>query len=277
VAGAADEEIALLRVHVKAGARAFLDQSYDAFMSAGSYGEPPVVEVLEKAWDEYARRYDVDRRPRADPYQKFLLDYGPHLDDVLRWSGREPELRARLRSVQAFVPQADLPLVTTALSVMDGDMVAAAHDVGEPDSMLHALRYVRGRVAECLAVACILARRFGIDARDAARLPLLTYAVNHGYGAEQVAAWKGLVDVDRAFLARLVNAFWEHGDDQHLAMCAMRTVGDPRSVGLIMARIPMPTEGTVQMGDGPVEPAWDEVRRDVRASVAERHGWPKSG
>lgn len=257
---------------MKAGARAFLDENYDAFLKASSYREPPALAVLEKAWDDYVRRYDVNRRPRADPYQTLLLDGGPELHDVLRTAGTSPNVREKLCVALTFVPDSDRPLVVAALSAMDGELERSAHEVDEPERMLQALRYVRGRVAETLTATSVLVRRLEVGEGDAARLELVAYAVNQGYGATEIDAWKTVAAQDQLLLARLVNALWEHGDDKHLALCAMRTVGDARSVDLVMAQVPMPGEGAVQLGDGPLRSAWDDVRRDVRESVTKRYG-----
>jgi hypothetical protein len=270
LAGALGDDIALLSAHIKTGARAFLDQCYQSYLSECEYGGDSPVAVLEREWAAYVARYDPSRRPRANPYQKILLDHGPQVDNVLRRAAENAELRERLRAATSFAPDGDRALLHAALQAMDRDLPALARDFPDGEMLLHALRYIGNRAADRLASACLLARRLGIDENDTARLPLVAWGVNLSDRSRRLEAWSALGRDDQMLLIRLVNAFFERGDDQHLALCAMRTVGDHRSVELMEAAVPGKGEGTASVNGGPFRPAWDEVRAEVRASVRRR-------
>jgi len=272
VAGALGDDIALLSAHVRAGARAFLDQCYQSYLSECEYGRDPPVAVLERGWAAYVADYNPSRRPHANPYQKILLDHRPQLDDVLRRAAESVEFRQRLHAAASFAPDGDRALLQATLQAIDGNLLTLARDFPDGEILLHALRYIRDRAPDRLASACLLARRLGIDENDAARLPLVAWAVNLFDGSRRGEAWGALDRDDQVLLVRLVNAFWERGEDQHLALCAMRTVGDHRSVELVEAAIPAKGEGTTSINGGPFRPAWDEVRAEVRASVKRRFG-----
>jgi hypothetical protein len=270
LAGALGDDIALLSVHVRAGARAFLDQCYQSYLSACEYGGDPPVAVLEREWAAYVARYDPSRRPRANPYQKILLDHGPQLDDILRRMAENAELRERLQAAAPLAPEGDRALLLATLQAVHGDLLALARDFPDGEMLLHALRYVRDRAADRLGSACLLARRLGIDEDDTARLPLVAWAVNLADSSVRAKAWEALGRDDQTLLSRLVNAFFERGEGQHLALCAMRTVADHRSLELMEAAIPGKGEGTSSINGGPFRPAWDDVRAEVRASVKRR-------
>lgn len=68
-AGDLGDSTALLRQHVKAGARSFLDATYTNYLEAMTYGEEPPIAILEQAWAEWTQRYDVSKRPLANAYQ----------------------------------------------------------------------------------------------------------------------------------------------------------------------------------------------------------------
>jgi hypothetical protein len=144
----ANEEIALLSEQIKAAARGFLDQSYEAYLSAmAGYDQPPPLLVLEAAWDVYITKYDLSKRPRANAYQQLLLDhaYERTADALLRALDRIPDLAARLRQALADVPAADRALIEAALTARDADPVSLAASWPDPNALLHALRYLDAR------------------------------------------------------------------------------------------------------------------------------------
>ncbi|HET9790293.1 MAG TPA: hypothetical protein VFR08_03245, partial [Candidatus Angelobacter sp.] len=110
----AGEEITLLSEHVKASARSFLDENYEAYLRAmEGYGLPPPVQFLEAKWGEYAKKYDLSKRPKANAYQQLLLDhsYDRTVDALLRALSRAPNLAAKLRGALDDVPLPDRPLI----------------------------------------------------------------------------------------------------------------------------------------------------------------------
>src|ERR1700738_438826 len=92
----AGEEIALLDEHIKPAARAFLDQTYETYLGEiKSYERPPPTQFLEGAWTEYTTKYDISKKPRANAYQKLLLNYAydHSIDALLRAFERTPDLQ----------------------------------------------------------------------------------------------------------------------------------------------------------------------------------------
>jgi hypothetical protein len=119
-----DEEIALLSEHVKVGARAFLDQSYEAYLTAlQGYDQPPTQQVLEAGWDDYTSKYDLSKRPQANAYQQLLLEhaYDQTADALLRALDGVPDLDARLRGALADATATDRALIEAVLTVRETD------------------------------------------------------------------------------------------------------------------------------------------------------------
>jgi hypothetical protein len=195
----ADEEIALLSEQIKAGARAFLDQSYQAYLSAiEGYGPPPPLQVLESAWDAYTAKYDLSKRPRANPYQQLLLDhaYDRTADALLGALNRVPDLAARLREALTDVPAPDRALIEAALAACEADPVSLAASWPNPDALLHALRYlnVRRHALPRLRAACVLAERLQTGDSQGSYLAALVHAVSLGATPEAEVAWRALVE-----------------------------------------------------------------------------------
>ena len=139
----ADEEIVLISDQVKAGARAFLDQNYQAYLRAiERYGFSPPVQVLEAGWDEYTAKYDVSKRPKANAYQQLLLNhsYDRTPDALLRALDRVPDLASQIREALDGVPAGDRPLIVAVLISREADPVGLAGSWPNPGILLHALR-----------------------------------------------------------------------------------------------------------------------------------------
>jgi hypothetical protein len=270
-----DEEIALLNEQIKAGARAFLDQSYEAYLSAMEYcDQPPPLQVLEAAWDAYTTKYDLSKRPRANAYQRLLLDHACDrtTDALLRALDRVPDLAACLRGALADVPEADRALIEAALAAREADPVSLAASCSDPGALLHTLRYLDARrhALPRLRAACVLADRLYTGDTHTSYLGALVHAVNLGATPEAEAAWRALVEPEKFRLAAAVNSLFAGGQETHLALCAMRTVGDAQSLKLIEQSIGDEREGVMQYSDGRDEPSWDPVRREARDAIRRR-------
>jgi hypothetical protein len=273
----ASDEIALLSEHIRIGARAFLDQSYQAYLGAmEGYGQPPPLRVLEAAWNTYTSRYDLSKRPRANAYQQLLLDhaYDHKANSLLRALDSVPGLAARLRGALADVPATDRSLIEAALASREADPVSLAASWHDPDALLCSLRYLdpRSHALPRLRAALVLAERLHIrDARHTC-LGALVYAVNLGATPEAEAAWRAMSESEKLRLAAAVNLLFAGGQETHLALCAMRTVGDTQSLKLIDQSVGDKREGTTQYSDGRIEPGWESVRREAREAIRRRQG-----
>jgi len=271
----ADEEIALLSEQIKAPARAFLDQSYEAYLRAmRAYDQPPPLQVLETAWDAYAAKYDLSKRPRTNAYQQLLLGnaYDRTADALLRALDRVPDLTARLSGALANVPAADRGLIEAALAARETDPVRLAASWPDPVALLHALRYLDARrhALPRLRAALVLAERLHTGDTQSGHLASLVHAVNLGATPEAEAAWRALVEPEKLRLAAAVNLLFAGGQETHLALCAMRTVGDVQSLKLIEQSVGDKREGVTQYSDGRKEPSWESVRRDGREAIRRR-------
>ena len=270
-----DEEIALLSEQIKVGARAFLDQSYEAYLGAmEGYGQPPPLQILETAWDAYTTKYDLSKRPRANPYQLLLLNYAydRKADALLRALDRVPDLAARLRGALAHVPAVDRSLIEAALAIREADAISLAASWHDPDALLRALRYLdpRCHALPRLHAALVLAERLHIRDGQDGRLAALVYAVNLGATPEAEAAWRALLEPEKVRLAAATNLLFAGGQETHLALCAMRTVGDSQSLTLIDQSVGDKCEGVTRYSDSCIEPSWESVRRDAREAIRRR-------
>jgi hypothetical protein len=272
----ADEEIALLPEQIRAGARAFLDQNYGAYLNAmeGYYSAPP-ARVLEAAWSEYSREYDLSKKPLPSGYQRLLLDHSGDrtADGLLRALDRVPDLAARLSAGISDVPLADRPLIEAALATREQDPLILGRSWPEPEVLLHALRYLdpRRRALDRLRLALILEQRLGKRAYQSPYLATLVYAVNLGVTSEAETAWRTLSEPEKRRLSAAANLLFAGDEEVHLALCAMRTVGDPQSLKLIDQSVGHRKEGVTESSNGRREPAWDTLRREARDAIARRH------
>jgi hypothetical protein len=211
---------ALLEEHVRQGARAFLDEAYDVYLARTRYGEAPPVAWLEASWADYALRFDVTRRVRANALQVLVAKTeGRTLDDVL-WDIRTRDARVEeVRAALAFVGASDRPLVEASLALNDRDPVALARSHPDPALVLHAARYMtkKRRAASGLKVAAILAARLGLPPTHgllAEKLVALGWAVNItiGNAAAEHASWKRLTRDDQRRLSASMEALAASND-----------------------------------------------------------------
>jgi hypothetical protein len=250
-------------------------QSYESYLEARkSYDEPPARQVLEAAWDIYTSKYDLSKRPRPNAYQQLLLDhaYDRTADALLRALDRVPDLAARLREALTDVSAADRPLIEATLAAREADPVNLAVSWPDPQSLLHALRYLDARrhALARLRTAFVLAERLSIWDTQSSHLASLVYAVNLGATPEAESAWRALAEPEKSQLAAVANLLFAGGQETYLAVCAMRTVGDAESLKLIDQSIGDKREGTTQYSDGRIEPSWEPVRREARDAIRRR-------
>jgi hypothetical protein len=218
--------IALLEEHVRQGARAFLDETYDGYVARTRYDAPPPVGWLEASWASYATRFDLTRRVRANALQVLLArTEGRTLDDVL-WEIRFRDARVdELRAALAFVAPSDRPLVETTLAIAERDPLALARSHADPALVLHAARYLtkKRRTFFGLKVAAILAARLGLPPTHgllAEKLVALGWAVNLATGdrAAEYASWKRLTRDDQRRLSASMEALASSNDIDDCAL-----------------------------------------------------------
>jgi hypothetical protein len=270
-----DDGIVLISDHVRAAARPFLDQHYEAYLRAmEDYDSSPPVHVLEAGWNEYTTKYDICKRPKANPYQNLLLQHSPDraVDGLLRALDRVPDLAARLRGALDDVPGVDRPLIEAALISREADPVSIAGSWPNPSALLHALRYLHPRscALQRLRSATVLAERLRIGETQSADLVALVHGVNLGGTPEAEAAWRTLTEPEKRRLSNAVNSLFAGSDEIHLALCAMRTVGDAQSLKLIDQSVGDKRESVMRGSDGREEPGWEPVRREARNAIARR-------
>lgn len=273
------EDTALLDEHVRAPARAFLDRAYADYLEQAEYGAAPPVQLLESAWGHYAARYDLSKRPKPDPYQALLIAHAfdRKLDTLLRRSRETPEILEILQKALDFVPSEDQALARAVLvAVGSADLPAEAATNASPAPLLRALRYLdsRTRALEILKAACVLARRLEVLKEGSGDLSALGWAVNLASDPEGLAriakALAALAPEDRNLLAHAMNHLYEAGPDRYLAICAMRSVGDARSLEILRAHRHGSEEGTTQVGNGPVKPGWLDGKNAAIAAIEGR-------
>ena len=220
---------ALLDEHVRSPARAFLDESYDAYLARTSYGARPPVPFLTAAWSDYEARFDLSRRSRPTPFQAMLARVpGRSLDDLL-WELRStPPLLEELRAALPSVPPSDLALVTATLALRDGDAAAVARAHADSALVLFALRYFgpssRKRAAaeaaarSVLRAVAALAVRFDVEADGGAaswsREKLEAFGAALDLAAPRAAiehAWRALSAPDRRRISHALAAIASAG------------------------------------------------------------------
>lgn len=277
LAGDLGDDTALLGHHVRAGARSFVDHAYGPYLEAMRYGEAPPVALLEQAWKAWTERFDVAKRPSANAYQKLLTERSPSrdLDGLLTKLDDDPEMPKLLRAALPFIPNDERPLAAMALAFVRGvshDTVATTTDVA---LVAKALRYASDAQGR-LSAAALLAARAPLEGEF---LESLVWAVNLHDEKAGDQALASLTREERAVVRDLAHLLFDDLDERHLAICAMRTVGDATSVALLEAHPATPDEGTVTQyvrGGEHTEPMSADVRRAVVRRVANRIGAPSS-
>lgn len=275
----AGDDIALLPEQIKAAARAFLDQNYEAYLRAcDGYDSAPPLHVLEAGWTEYTGKYDLSKKPKANPYQRLLLEhaYDHTPAELLRALNRAAGLAASLRAAISDVPPADRPLFHAALVCHEEDPVSVSSSWPEPEVLLKALRYLdpRSQALHRLRASVILHERLGKSAYESPNVEALVHAVNLGPTPEAETAWRTLSPDEQHRLTQVVHSLFGRGPDIHLALCAMRTVGDAQSLKLIDQSVGHPAEGTTEFSDGHKEPSWESIRRQAREVIRRRLNEP---
>jgi hypothetical protein len=273
----AGEEIALLDEHIKPAARAFLDQTYETYLGEiKSYEQPLSTQFLVDAWTEYTTKYDISKKPSANAYQKLLLYYAydHSINALLRAFERTPGLPSLVRDAIKDAPASDRPLIEATVTVYYSDADSIAESWPDPASLLHALRYLDRRKAAAtrLRAAVTLAKRLNVSSLSVDHLVSLVWAVNLGVVPEAEAAWRALASADKKMLNAAVNSLFSLNTEPHLALCAMRTVGDAQSLRLIEQSVGDEREGTIEDLDGSKEPSWERIRREAREATLKRLG-----
>ena len=118
----------------------------------------------------------------------------------------------------------------------------------------------------------ILAERLRACETQSSYLAALVHAVNLGATPEAEAAWRTLSKPEKNRLSDAVNSLFTGGHDIHLALCAMRTVGDAQSLKLIDQSVGNKREGVTQYPGGREESSWEPLRREAREAIARIQG-----
>lgn len=148
---------ALLDVHVRRPAHAFLDESYDLYLARTRYGAPAPVDFLRGAWADYEKRFDLRRASKPTPYQALLARVpGRSLDDLLWELRRRARLAGALRAALASVPPGDRPLVEATLALHQGNPLELARRHEDPTLVLFAMRYLGRRAPPDVALEAIV-------------------------------------------------------------------------------------------------------------------------
>ncbi len=242
---AAGEGEALLEGHVRQGARAFLDQSYDAYLARTRYGEAPPVEWLGTLWKAYETRFDLSKRSKPTPLDTLLTKTrGRTLDDLL-WEIRSSDaLLEEVRAALPFVAASDRALVEATLAVNGKDPVAVAKTHHDPALALHALRYLTRKRRHDVGLKAAAALATRLDLPPPKELAMekvvgLAHAVNLGTSARAGAqAWKKLTKDEQRRLSRTIDALYIDRSSEELALEAMRTVADAESLALLQRSPP---------------------------------------
>jgi hypothetical protein len=279
------EDTALLDEHVRRPARAFLDAHYQSYLGACDYGAPPAVGRLETAWADYHRRYDLRKRIRPDAYQALLLGTSDHTLGALLHRVRlgEGALLDSLRTALPHVPLQDRALVEAVLDVT-ATAGAQGAPIADPATRLRALAYVpAARAPAMLGTVATLARALGLAAEagapDAPRSEERWVLLQSVAGAVNLPDWRAappavaaLTAADRDLLARLVDELFVAGDHRRrfLAICAMRSVGDERSLRLLRRHPPTAAEGVIERARQPPEPWSAAVRQEAQEAITAR-------
>lgn len=232
------------------------------------------MQLLEEAWTEYTTKYDISKRPRANPYQKLLLSYAydHSLDALLRAFQRRPDLPSLVRDAIEHAPAKDRSEIEATVAVYNSDASRLADSWPDAGSLLRALRYLDGRKAAAmrLRAAVTLAKRLNVSESSGEDLTSLVWAVNLGATPEAESAWRELVPADREILSTAVNLLFSLNTEPHLALCAMRTVGDAQSLRFIEQSVGDKREGILENLDGKKEPSWNAIRREAREATLRR-------
>lgn len=170
------------------------------------------------------------------------------------------------------VPVGDRPLIEAALACREQGTVTVATSWSQPEVLLHALRYLDPcrHAVHRLRAALILEERLGQHAHQRPHLAALVYALNLGATPEAEEAWRTLPEFEKRRLSGAANLLFAGDEDVHLALCAMRSVGDAQSLKLIDQSVGHKKEWVTEFSDGHREPGWDPVRREARDAIIRR-------
>ncbi len=273
LAGESGDDLALLAVHVRAPARAFLDSVYDRYLEVQNYGHEPSTAILHDEWAKYLVRFDLSRRSQPTPWQA-LLARAPGNSDVEGVLLQVRHESAQVDAIEAALehaPPDDRALAAMVVSLHRADAVEVARSTGEPALCLRALRFLtRERRPGALRAAACLAGRLGNETD----LAHLAWAVNLFVGDDlEDAEWSRLAPSERRELTGHVNRLLLEGPDRYLALNALRVVGDRTTLALIDQLPPkLPGEGEQRRPNGTWEPVSKETRALVRARIERRGG-----
>lgn len=238
LADGASLELALLAEHVRPGARAFLDETYDRYLAACDYDAAPKVDVFAKAWERYRARFDIDAKPVPTPYQALLREHAlagePDLEDLLYGAGRSPKVKSALAAAVGHVPARDAKRVRAFLAV------GAALDEGKaaklaPLDLLGALGFFATPAALPLA-----ARAFSSLGARQARSKAATTALARVIERAKRADFLRLPARTQRAMRDALHALLAH--EGQLALLALRVAADASSLAVIEAAGTLPDE-----------------------------------
>lgn len=289
----AGDDVCLLDEHVKPAGRAFLDRAYVPYLEGVTYVRPPQIKPLKAAWADFSKRYDVSKRPVSkrpvskrrvlNPYQALLRQHSVGSLMELLWKRRDAKPRG-------LTPEslADLTPLAQYLPAADGRLLAAAEFVLQPGLRKRAAKYaawrelfrVLGLIGDdqlILEVTADLLRRAGRKEDGALLWRAAADTLNEAVDTRP-ATWAKVAARDRAVLSAAINQLFVFGlnknsRDYETALCAMRIVGDARSLELIAEHPKHRYEGTAvtrERGKWVEEPFCDHIRREAVKKIKAR-------
>ena len=261
LADGASSELALLGPHVRPGARAFLDATYNNYLAEYERSKPRARTLLDREWTAYAARYDVDARPIKTPYQALLLVAShnePTLEDLLQTARYERALIAQLAAVIDHVPPQDAARVSTYLEVarlLAEDRAALARFKLPARDLLASLANLDH--PDILSVIAKLAARAerepgGLD-------PTTDDVIANAINGRPRKKWLALGPGDRKRLRDALHRALG-GKEPSTALFALRTAADASSLKRLE-----PT-----LADEGIEETYRETRRGVEVAKSER-------
>jgi len=275
--GEAGVDAAILARHVRAGAQAFLDESYDAYLTACDTGRTPPRTLLACAWADYERRYDPSRRPIASPFQLLIRKHAaedPSLEGLLEAARGLPGLASLLADVADSAPTSERPRIETFLEasrLARGNVVALIAETKDPAALLEVLGYVADpNVVEATARLARLVEPG--PTTDAAIARALNWRPRRDWLALPASDQRRLRDAVHRVLAT----------DPLTALCALRTVANAASLKLVSEAGEFADEGIIEtykatrtgMKVAKVERGYDDLRRAI-AKVAKVTARPR--
>lgn len=251
-----DPRISLRPEHVRSHAHGFVEELVGIQAAE-----------LEDRWNNYSQRFDFSKPTRTNAFQRLLLGYSRDrtVDGLLLWLDRFPGLEGELeRCTRLAGPhrsRVELVLEARRRGTLPPGWSA------DPSTSLSVLPYLGGTLEPRarLEQAAALSRLLPPD-----EAVLINLARSCNLGAAHARLALSLASQDAGHLARAVNRLFDAPGQQRLAACAMRTVGDARSLELLQSWRLGPAETRVRFGPRPGQVLARAVVMEARSCILKR-------